>query len=329
MLIEISQIQLNLIAKNLSIEINKYPIYSSSLLLSVPLKMKFTPFIKSAAIFLLFLNAISVNAQKRQKDIQENSVFVSVPIKIDGKLNDWKDTLQAFNRTTSLGYTIANDEKNIYLVIKSADAANNNKILAGGITFTINTEGKKKDTEAFIVTFPVINTAARPQGQRGQGVPGGQRQQGQVQRQSQGTDASAIERRKQQLAQFKEIKVFGFNEITDSLISIYNEYGIKVATSFDTKGNFIYELAVPLKSLDLKTDNKNELSYNIKINGRQFGGRGFGGGFGANQAGGFGDGGGRGGAGGGFGAYQGGENRANISIADPVDFWGKYSLARQ
>ena len=293
--------------------------------------MKFNLFIKSAAVFLLFLNAISVNAQKKQKDVQENSVFVSVPIKIDGKLNDWQDTLQAFNRTTLLGYTIANDEKNIYLVIKSPDPANHIKILAGGITFTINTEGKKKDKEAFIVTFPVINTTAPPQGQRGQVMPGGQRQQGQgaqVQRQSQGTDASAIERRKQQLTQFKEIKVFGFNEITDSLISIYNEYGIKVATSFDTKGNFIYELAVPLKSLDLKTGNKNELSYNIKINGRQFGGRGFGGGFGGNQAGGFGDGGGRGGAGGGFGAYQGGENRANISIADSVDFWGKYSLAR-
>lgn len=289
--------------------------------------MKFTPFIKSAAIFLLFLNSISVNAQKRQKDIQENSVFVSVPIKIDGKLNDWNDTLQAFNRTTSLGYTIANDEKNIYLVIKSTDEANNNKLLAGGITFTLNTEGKKKDAEAFIVTFPVINIIARPQGQRGQGMPGGQRQQGQVgqvQGQSQGTDASVIERRKQQLAQFKEIKVFGFNEITDSLVSIYNEYGIKVAASYDIKGSLIYELAISLKSLDLKTDNQNELAYNIKINGRSFGRRGFDGGFGANQGGGFGDGG-RGG-GGSFGANQGGGNRDNISLTDPVDFWGKYSL---
>ena len=289
--------------------------------------MKFTPFIKSAAIFLLFLNSISVNAQKRQKDIQENSVFVSVPIKIDGKLNDWNDTLQAFNRTTSLGYTIANDEKNIYLVIKSTDEANNNKLLAGGITFTLNTEGKKKDAEAFIVTFPVINITARPQGQRGQGMPGVQRQQGQggqVQGQSQGTDAAVIERRKQQLAQFKEIKVFGFNEITDSLVSIYNEYGIKVAASYDIKGSLIYELAISLKSLDLKTDNQNELAYNIKINGRSFGGRGFGGGSGANQGGGFGDGG-RGG-GGSFGANQGGGNRDNISLTDPVDFWGKYSL---
>ena len=68
--------------------------------------MKFSLSIKSAAAFLFFLNVISVNAQKRQKNIQENSVFVSVPIKIDGKLNDWQDALQAFNRTTLLGYTI-------------------------------------------------------------------------------------------------------------------------------------------------------------------------------------------------------------------------------
>jgi hypothetical protein len=295
--------------------------------------MKFSFLTTPVAILLILLNSLAVTAQKRQKDIQEGSLFLSKPVKVDGRLNDWQDTLQAFNRTALLGYTIANDEKNIYLAVKSPDFINTARILSGGLTLTINTEGKKKEDEAFRITFPIVKAATRGSGERGQGISdqrrtgisGGQRQfdrADQGQRRNKATDSVIMERRKAQLAQFKEIKVAGFKQISDSLISIYNEYGIKVAAGYDIKGSMIYEVAVPMKLLDLTKDSKKELAYNIKINGRSFAGRtseNYGGGDLRER-------GGRERTG-----YGSNEERSNAftSFTQAVDFWGKYPLAAQ
>jgi hypothetical protein len=121
----------------------------------------------------------------------------------------------------------------------------------------------------------------------------------------------------------KELSITGVKDITDTLVSIYNTYGIKTAINFDTKGNLFYELAVPLKLLELDAAKSAELAYNLKLNGMQFGGgrevvireagggQGGGGGFGI-----------RGGGGGGFGGG------AMAEMMTPTDFWGKYKLAK-
>ena len=162
----------------------------------------------------------------------------------------------------------------------------------------------------------------------------------------------------------KEIKVLGFKDITDTLISIYNEFSIKAGISYDPLGNYGYEMAVPLKLLNLTADNAKEFSYHIIVNGLpspplpQGGGRdggagGAGGeaGGGAGGAGGGGAGGGGAGGGGGGGrggrggggaiAAGGGAGRGGIqappvpgSARDPemyapTDFWGKYTLAKK
>lgn len=139
-------------------------------------------------------------------------------------------------------------------------------------------------------------------------------------------DSASRERRKQQLSLVKEIKVSGFKQIPDSLISIYNEYNILAAASFDEQGSFIYELAVPLSALGLQEGGK-EIAYNLKVNGLQFRG---GGNFGGGPGGGFG-----GGQGGGFGGPPGGgaapgsRGGFDPSAFLPTDFWGKYSLAKK
>ncbi len=280
--------------------------------------------------------AFSVNAQK-QSDIQANSVLSPDKIKIDGKLTEWSD-FQAFNKTTLLNYTLSNDDKNLYLAIKSIDPSNNSKIMMGGISFIVNTDGKKKEKDGFIVTYPVIDQAAmRAQGgQRGQGnaagggrpqagAPGGQFGQGQQSLTPKQRDSMTLVRNTQQLASVKEIKVIGFKDIPDSLISIYNEFGVKAVASFDASGAFQYELAIPLKSLGLSADKPKEFAYSIKVNGRQLGGGGFGGGQGAGGggAGGPGGGGDRQGGGGGFGGGN------NLAMFTPTDFWGKYILAKK
>lgn len=264
-----------------------------------------------AGLFFSGVNTFAV-AQKVQ-NVQENALWASTPVKVDGKITD--EVFQAYNKSTLLSYTMSNDDKNLYLVIKSADHTNNNRIMMGGITLAINTDGKKKEKEAYSVTYPLL---MRRQG-------GGQRsagfgQQGRQGGQSGSADSAALARRKQQLAEVKEIKISGFKDIQDSLISIYNEYEILAVAKFDDKGTFVYELAIPLRSLEL-TDSSKEFAYNIKINGFQFGG-GFGGG---NMM--RGD---RPGGGGDFGGGgQGGGNGFDPSIFLPTDFWGKYTLAKK
>jgi hypothetical protein len=223
-------------------------------------------------LFILCLSflTIPVFAQKLP-DVQINSLSAPVNIRVDGKHTEWKDVYAAENKRTALLYSIANDDKNLYLIIKSTSAASANKIMLGGITFVVNTQGKKKEKDAFSVTYPLVQRTTRNQGGRNGGQGGNRIGQGGGQNRNQQTqeqrDSSIAVMRKTALAGVKEIKIAGFKEITDSLISIYNEYGIKTVASFDAKGAFVYELALPLSLLELSPTDGKEFVYQIKVNG--------------------------------------------------------------
>lgn len=301
--------------------------------------------------------SISVYGQKLA-NVQEGSVWAPAGIKVDGKVTEWasvkgfgkvdgsitelNDAFQALNTATNLYYTIANDDKNLYLVVKSGIAQNNFKIMAGGVTLTVNTAGKKKDKDAFQITFPIINRGNRGGGrQQGGGAPGGfvgrtRGGGGGGGDQRLAPDSAQIaEQRKQSIASMKDIRVLGFKEITDTLISIYNEFSIKAAASYDDKGLLMYELSIPLELMGLKPDNAKELAYQLKVNGLPAPpAGGFGGGFGGGGGGFAGGGGGRGGGGGGGnrGGGGGGGDRGGFNMQDmqtATDFWGKYVLAKK
>lgn len=271
---------------------------------------------------LLLLPGLAILAQSHLKNVQATSIWAPTGVKIDGKINEWEDSFQAYNKSTRLFYTLSNNDKYLYLAITSTDAGNNTKIAAGGITFTINTEGKKRDKGAYSLTFPVITAGGRG-GQRG-GRAGGRRQPGE-------SDTAAIAAaRKQFIASSKEIKVFGFKTVDDTLISIYNEYGIKTAIGYDTLGNYSYELAIPLKLLAISPGGIAEIAYNIKVNGLQVNSSSQGKIFLDSFSSG---GGGRGGGGRSVGGDGGKSDKGvNIDFEDlttSTDFWGKYILAQK
>lgn len=285
-------------------------------------------FYLSVCLSLLSLGAFA----QKLPDVQASSMAAPANIRIDGKATDWNDTYSAENKRTAIFYSIANDDKNLYLIVKSADAT---KIMAGGLTFLVNTQGKKREKDAMSVTYPLVNRANRALGARGQG---GQRQggfQNRAQQTQQQRDSANLVQHKQQLAGVKEIKVSGFKAIPDSLVSIYNEYGLKAVASFDQNGAYVYELAIPLSLLDINVADAKELSYQIKLNGLSNMGFGGNGGFGGG-AGGFG-GGGRGGFGGGAGGagrmggggFGGGAGNNMQDLMNATDFWGKYTLYKK
>lgn len=293
---------------------------------------------KLTLITLSFIaSTLSISKAQKLNDVQEGSVWASA-IKVDGKHNDWENNFKALNKSTNLTYTLANDAKNLYLAIQSKDVTNNNKIMLGGITLTVNPTGKKNDKEGFKVIYPVI-ARRRPGGAPGGGAPAGVRMQGGPGGGfSRFQDMSPMQRdsmqrafARTQLAGAKEIKVFGFKDIPDSLISIYNEYSIKTMASISDEGVFMYELSVPLALLEMSLDEPKEFSYNVKLNGLQINFGGFSGG--ARPGGPIGGGGGGqgpvivrmegSGAGGPVGSFN------FQDLITPTDFWGKYILTKQ
>jgi hypothetical protein len=263
---------------------------------------------------------------QKMPDVQVSNMIAPATIKIDGKISEWNDTFAAENKRTELFYSVANDDKNLYLVLKSSSTTAANKIMMGGITFLINTEGKKKEKDAVTITYPLIVRANRTQG--GRGGQGQNRQAGggqggfqnRAQQSAQQRDSVALVLHKNQLVTVKEIKISGFKAITDTLISIYNEHGIKAVGSFDQKGIYNCEFAIPLNLLGLSASDTKEFAYQIKVNGLS--NMNFGGGFGGN-GGGFG-GNGRG------GGFRGGNNaNSGQDLMSATDFWGKYILAKK
>jgi hypothetical protein len=296
---------------------------------------------KIALITICFIaSSLTVAQAQKLNDVQDVSVWAS-GVKVDGKHNEWENNFKAMNKSTNLTYTLANDAKNLYLAIQSKDVTNNSKILLGGISLTVNPSGKKNDKEGFKVIYPVV-ARRRPGGAPGagggattgvriQGGPGGGgfgrfQDMSPMQR-----DSMQRAMARTQLGGAKEIKVFGFKDIPDSLISIYNEYSIKTIASISDEGVFMYELSIPLELLEMSADKPKEFSYNIKLNGLQINFGGFAGG--ARPGGGGGEGAPMvrvevaGGGGGGMGGGMGGFNFQDLIT--PTDFWGKYVLIKE
>lgn len=275
----------------------------------------------TAGTIIIACICLTSQAQKL-KDVQEISLAAPANIKVDGRNTEWNDTFEAENKRTGIFYTISNDDKNLYLVIKSTDVATNTKILAGGITLAINTDGKRKEKESITLTYPLVVRPNQGGGQRGgrrQGMGaimgGGERGASAEQR-----DSAMAVMQKRQLSQVKEIKISGFKKTTDTLVSIYNDKGIKAFASIGNDKAFFYELAIPLDELGISANAPKEFAYNIKLNGLHLPGLDGGGGGGRRGGGGFG-----GGRGGNFGGRGSGIDFQ--ALMSPTDFWGKYTLS--
>ncbi|MDB5115036.1 MAG: hypothetical protein JWQ79_528 [Mucilaginibacter sp.] len=283
---------------------------------------------KIILIALLFTGAnLSTQAQKLN-NIQENGFWAPANVKIDGKLNDWGDTFQAYNKTTGIYYTMANDDKNLYFIMKSSDQIINNKFIAGGIDITINTTGKKKDKGAYVIKYPVINMAGlrnQVKSMRTSGPPQNDAMSG--------MDPAMIDLRRKALKNIKELKLTGFAaDVPDSVVSVYNQYGIKTGVDYDDKGNLTCEIAIPLKYLHL---NGSDFSYNIKLNGLDINSLNAGMNTASNNPNGGGD------AGGDRAAAIMSANPTNMpagaarALSDmqimisPTDFWGKYTIVKK
>lgn len=209
-------------------------------------------------IFVCILRSYSQRLPKSQmagKELINN-------IKIDGKDNEGM-VYSAYNTNTNIFYTLANNDTNLYLMIKAESPEIIKKIISGAITLTISkTNELKKTNSAVSVTYPVYD---RKDGPAYINLKNHSIKNGKVNPAQADSFMNAVN--KQLMAKTKLIGITGIKEISDSTLSIYNEDGIKALARFNEKIQYIYELLIPLKYLGLSVDEHSTFSYNIRLNG--------------------------------------------------------------
>ncbi len=210
-------------------------------------------------------------------NVQTVSLRAPANIKIDGKTTEWGNNFQAYNHATDIFYTLANDDDRLYLIIKATDLSVISKILAGGITFTMQKSGKNNDKGGIRITYPIfeekLQLAHRGQVLEVMGSIDGNSNSGTAPV----TAESVVTAHNKTLAEkSKVIRVTGIPGL-DTTISVYNEDGIKTAERFDLKGTdtyeitYTYELGIDLKQLGLSfpTAIRNDppkFTYHIALN---------------------------------------------------------------
>ncbi|WP_316816519.1 hypothetical protein [Pedobacter nyackensis] len=219
--------------------------------------------LKTTLCTALLTGFVTVVLAQKNDEIQGESRFAPRTIKIDGKNFEWKDTDFSVSKRTGLSYIVSNDDKNLYLIIKSTDVTNNEKIMAGGITFSVNPEGKRIEKESIRLTYPVVEQLRT--GSTGSVVVSYATSN--VKNPEQ--DAYMAARHKKKLEKAKEIKIRGFKNTTDTLLSIYNDLGIKTFANIEKDNSFFCEVSIPLEGLGISIKGSNSFAYNVKVNGIQ------------------------------------------------------------
>jgi hypothetical protein len=208
-------------------------------------------------ITILFAAGILSAEAQKLPTVQKVSVRLRDGIKIDGEADELGAHFEAYNPATELWYTIANDDKRLYLIFR----ANNqniygvvNRILASGLTFTI-VNNKTKYNKDISVTYPVKRDSQIQffSFTNSKGVP------------TAATDSLVHEYNLRLQRLFKAIKVDGVKDL--DTISLYNEEGIEASEKFDIKKNYTIEISIPMTLVRNQINTANTFSYRITISG--------------------------------------------------------------
>src|SRR5690606_17565380 len=116
-------------------------------------------YIKICLSIFLMLQGLVVSAQRKAMLIETS--WAKTGIEIDGRLDDWKDSLDHFNPASGIFFSLANDQDHVYFALKTAEPGLLTKIIMSGISFSANTELDKKNPPK--VLFPILDrTPGKP-----------------------------------------------------------------------------------------------------------------------------------------------------------------------
>jgi hypothetical protein len=169
----------------------------------------------------------------QQTSDSQTAAWQQHPLIIDGSDTDWKKPLPYTDRKEKLSYAISNDRDNIYLMLSTKDQNEQQKILQGGMTIWINSQGEKTESSAVGIAFPTdsrnnhdrnIMAAARP---------------------------DLYKNKITSLDDLKDYSLYGFRNDT---VGNYeygqgNEEGVEVKIGYNNAGELVYEALVPFRAV--------------------------------------------------------------------------------
>lgn len=91
-----------------------------------------------------------------------NNSMYKTDVVVDGRNTEWKMPLSKKNTITGITYEIANDERNIYMIVRVTDTTSIRQIRQNGLEVWINKDGKTKNTTG--ITYPM--TPDKPKDKR-------------------------------------------------------------------------------------------------------------------------------------------------------------------
>jgi hypothetical protein len=220
-----------------------------------------SPIFKGILPVLLFFNI--ANAQKLPL-VQKAGLRAPANIKVDGKTTEWNNQLQAYNKAIQAYYTLSNDDNKLYLTLQAVKPEIINKIINGGVSLTIKKGGKKTTNGGMSVTYPVFNMDDRPNINVNDMalINQSSKDAGRL------TDSLMNLNNSRLSGKAKFIRVNGINDL-DTLVSIYNMNGVKVASAFNNKMAYTLEISIDLKLLGLSVNDSEKFNYNIRFNEMQ------------------------------------------------------------
>jgi YD repeat-containing protein len=141
---------------------------------------------------------------------------------------------------------------------------------------------------------------------------------------------------RERITTLRGIKVVGFKDVEDEMITTSNTYGFQTAVNYDENGFLVCEAAIPMSFFHIADPAKNEWAFNFRINGMEHKAHAAGDdpGDGKRGANGMGTGGtagggrGHGGRGGGSHNSLASDGEGHDALFKTEDFWEKFYLAK-
>ncbi len=190
---------------------------------------------------------LAINICSAQSDKIEGTLQPPPPkIAVDGDIKEWGDSLRYYNAEKKLNYAIANTKDTLYMAIRISDRSEQKRVLGAGLTFSMDPKGKKKET--FSITFPLNMNGNTP-------LPGLKEKDeapGDITKQ----DRDDLMR--ERITTLRGIKVVGFKDVEDEMITTSNTYGFQTAVNYDENGYLVCEAAIPMSFFMLPTRQKSE-----------------------------------------------------------------------
>lgn len=210
---------------------------------------------RSIGLLITVLTITTVAFAQKLPEKQLTGVWAPANVKVDGKVNEWDGGFKAFNSATGIYYTMANDDKFLYLAIKAKDSDVINRIVDGGITLSVK-EAQSKDDAEFSVTYPVTKEELvfRLRSAKGE---------------TPNNDQKTIDTLMQIYNKRLDLNCKSIALKTKNgadTLSVFNDNGIKASGYFDSNKNYNLEIAIALNSPGIPQLN-GKIAYHLIVNG--------------------------------------------------------------